>query len=243
MLPSTLSMNSRLHLMFVLVIIGITVYLYFVYREIRNYDMTLRALKSEIVVLKKQLNTVEQQVKLPASLPAAPTSLAVPAPICSMPFPMKKEMYAATDPVDADADAEGNADLVEEDGDNYLEDDMSVTSNEIHDIITNIVHVSADDGSGGEEGDAQGERPRASSRQPKDHSIMPDLTQYPMEDLCKLKYDDLRNFLRSKGVVMKGTKQELSAKIKELGTSHPSHTSDPSVEEKEEIEMDGGMMI
>lgn len=232
MLPSTLSMNSRLHLMFVLVVVGITVYLYFVYREIRNYDVTLRSLKSEIIVLKKQLNTVEQQVKLPSSLPP-PASLAasfvshtgVTATGVPNANSMQQHPMTSSKPSPAQDD-EGDEiiDLVDEDenADGFQEDDMSVTSNEIHDIITNIVHVSADDGSGGEEGDVQAV-PRASSRQQKDHSTMPDLTQYTMEDLCKLKYDDLRNFLRSKGVVMKGTKQELSAKIKELADgSHGS---------------------
>lgn len=222
MLPSTLSMNSRLHFMFVLVVIGITIYLYFVYREIRNYDVTLRALKSEIFVLKKQLNTVEQQQAVRTQALEQASGLHS----CAKPTQSHQEPIRVVDSGKDDV-VDPPVEMVEEDPDGMdeqQEDDMSVTSNEIHDIITNIVHVSADDGTGsGEEGDVH--IPRASTRQPKDHSSMPDLTQYSMEDLCKLKYDDLRNFLRGRGVVMKGTKQELSAKIKELAGSDGSYGS------------------
>lgn len=210
MLASALSMNSRLHFMFLVVVFGIGIYFYFVYREIRLYDQTLLLLRGEINTVKKQLlELTGGQQQLPS--PPQPTAASGPAIQLSAPVEEVEEDY----------------EYEEEDDDEVV----SVTSNEIKDILTNIVDLGHVDDSLEDPVAAilsNSTESGAASRARTTKPDIADLTQYSMEELLRFKYDDLRNFLRSKGFAMKGSKHELSAKIRELATHNDDSVPSPS---------------
>lgn len=103
----------------------------------------------------------------------------------------------------------------------YDDDNISVTSNEIKNILTNIRHDSDDED---EEDKEVVEQP------PKIVDII-DMTTFTLEELKKQKYDDLRAFLRRRNLNIKGTKSELIQKITELKSANASADVDePTIE-------------
>jgi len=203
---------TRLHFMFLLVVAGLALYLYFVYREFRAYDQTLTLLRQEVQLLKAKvaLGGVSQVPGPAAASSSCMAALAAAAPSSAAacaPAACADDHAAACDD-DDDADYEEDA----------PDDAASVTSHEIKEILT---HIATD------------EPPAAPAAPPavaavKGHTLdldlaaaaaadddgSNDLATYALADLLKLKNDALKAYLRTRGVGNpKGTKEELASQI------------------------------
>lgn len=103
----------------------------------------------------------------------------------------------------------------------YDDDNVSVTSNEIKNILTNIRHDSDDE---------EDEDKEVVEQPPKIVDII-DMTTFTLEELKKQKYDDLRAFLRRRNLNIKGTKSELIQKITELKSANvEADVDEPTIE-------------
>lgn len=178
-----LSVATKLHMLLLCTIIAVGLYMYFLYKELRMFQSEMSIMKKQLQGLLTMKPPSEEIVNV-----CLPTS--TPTPVIASPSTTEPKMVHTN----------------EDD-----EDDMSVTSNEIKDILTNIQEVD----------DIEEDEP-ATTVQLEDDIIMmekkpwPDYASMSDEEIAKVKYDDLRNFLRSQGVHMKGSKQELINKIKEV---------------------------
>jgi hypothetical protein len=101
----------------------------------------------------------------------------------------------------------------------YDDDNISVTSNEIKNILTNIRH---DD-------EEEEEEDKETVEQPLKIVDIIDMTTFTLDELKKQKYDDLRAFLRRRNLNIKGTKSELIQKITELKSASADVDVDESI--------------
>jgi hypothetical protein len=188
------SVTTKLHILLLMLAIGITLYMYVLYKEVRTFE-------KEILDIKKQI-----------------TNLSVLAPIPNVQDVVKTDVVTQQ-PSTQPSVAVGEA-LVYDNG-----DDVSVTSNEIKDILTNIQEDDDED---------DVEDPKKTKTivsevslqeqilPAKDTKEVKDLLQLSDEELSSVKYDDIRSFLRKKGISGKGSKQEYIDIIIKMRQESPS---------------------
>lgn len=200
------AMGHRIHFVMIAVVIGILIYFYYVHKELRVFDATLKAMRNEVLQLQQKLPMIENQMAYQVDVAAMMQHPPLPQQ------PPQQQQHAEAEYVDDE------------------DDDASICSNDIKDILTNITHVQEEAEASASENDAAMVHPEDAGNMSSDTSESKrerqrvrtievgenkDLSGWDRADLLKLKYDDLRNYLRSTGVHMKGTKEELAAKILE----------------------------
>lgn len=109
-----MSITTKLHLILILTIVGVTVYMFLLYKEVRMFEHEVRMLRSKLGSLEIKLSEQGQCM-------LGSTSATCPAPVAVAPGESNTDTAALL--------------VVEE------SDDMSVTSNEIQDLISNIQQV------------------------------------------------------------------------------------------------------
>lgn len=173
-------MAAKLHMMLLLICVAVAVYMYFIYKDVRE-------MQTEMHVLKKQMNELLSQ-QGGESLPQS-----------------KENVEKATIKINKGVESQPpkSVNVVFE---NIDDDDASVTSNEIKDILTNIQDV--------DEVHNITVDPDPDEFVINEKKPVPDLSLLSEIELMAMKYDDLRNYLRRQGSNPKGTKQELVKKIK-----------------------------
>lgn len=218
-----ISITTKLHILLILTIIGVSLYMFMMYKEIKMFEKDLATVKTQIhEILHKQENVV------------APS----------------KSNSGSGDVVEDDKkDFEKfNVDQPIEITTNNVDDDVSITSNEIKDILTNIQHVDDDEDEPAQEQEEQDEQqPEEVVKKVIETSISEQvpvvteddadeqdvtITQAPVsidmtnEQLQACKYEDLRSFMRRSGLPSKGSKQELIKKILELNAAAAATNSE-----------------
>lgn len=197
-----ISFATKLHILLIMMVIGIGLYMFLLYKEVKMFSEDIDILREEIAALKGPVG---------ASCPlSAPAPLHVPAPLGPEPVVI----------VEDDEDQEDDDD-----------DDASVTSNEIKNILTNIREKEPEEEKEQEpELEAKPEAEKEEEQVPKpvantpnlsvantpnlSVANTPNLSLLTVQELQKAKYDELRLYLRDNGVNMtKGTKLELIQKI------------------------------
>lgn len=204
-----LSSMTKLHLILIFTVVAVALYMYFLYKEIKDFQADVQNIKKQVheIITKQGGNSAV------CELPIAPKPQ-TNVPVTQTDVVASATIEVSTNIVDTDS---GNEDVISEcDPQEAVEeniittneddDNISVTSNEIKDILTNIQDV---------------DESELSDQRPPDvivgeRKTLPDMASMSIEELNALKYDDLRNYLRKHGVHMKGTKQELITKIKSL---------------------------
>lgn len=209
-----MTIATKLHLLLLFTIVAVALYMYFLYKELKSFQ-------DDVANLKKQVQTLlhGQPVAQPLQ-PAVMVPVPVPSPasvVVSTQVPSKPAVVISQ---------------------NVDEDDLSVTSNDIKDILTNIQDVDEDEPqpttptpvqaapiseqNHEESLPSDDEVHETVSIMMEDDIVMtekkpcPDFANMTESEISKMKYDDLRNFLRNQGINMKGTKQELVTKIKSI---------------------------
>ncbi len=190
-----ISFATKLHILLIMMVIGIGLYMFLLYKEVKMFSEDIDILREEIAALKGPVGA-----SCPLSAPAppqVPASSLGPEPVVI---------------VEDDEDQEDDDD-----------DDASVTSNEIKNILTNIrekePEVEAEKEQEQEQEDEEGEEeeqvPKPVVNTPNlSVANTPNLSLLTVQELQKTKYDELRLYLRDNGVNMtKGTKLELIQKI------------------------------
>ena len=191
-----ISFATKLHILLIMMVIGIGLYMFLLYKEVKMFSEDIDILREEIAALKGPVG---------ASCPlSAPAPLHVPAPLGPEPVVI----------VEDDEDQEDDDDD---------DDDASVTSNEIKNILTNIREKEPEEEKEQEpELEAKPEAEKEEEQVPKpvantpnlSVANTPNLSLLTVQELQKTKYDELRLYLRDNGVNMtKGTKLELIQKI------------------------------
>jgi hypothetical protein len=252
------SVSTKLHLLMLVTFVAVALYMYFLYKDLRTFQDDIKTMKSQIQGLLHN---------------AASTNPSPVAPVC--PSKVTNNAQATTMPMVKDGLLTKPATLKAPQSSNTLspvintnedDEDMSVTSNEIKDLLTNIQDVEF-----GEEGSSLAQEVLKNVSQPepepelevqaqaqahsqtpasdtmiddksitenpcgdieKDVIILGDTIDFmgaiksapPMKNLLELSdeevnkcsYDEIRAFLRKKGYNMKGSKQGLIDKLKEL---------------------------
>jgi hypothetical protein len=186
--------------------VGITVYMVFLYKEVRGFERDIAEMKKQILSIQAQSNhitAINNTKTEECSISTAGLTCVAPA----------KQSISVQKPTT-------NATPVE-----YVSDDDadSVTSNEIKDILTNI----HDDGEEPDDAETDNVVHRSATFQfitDNDDVEEKDLTSLNETELQSMKYDDIRNFLRKKGFSNKGTKQDYIQKILEMGRKDNENT-------------------
>jgi hypothetical protein len=189
-----ISFATKLHILLIMMVIGIGLYMFLLYKEVKMFSEDIDILREEIAALKGPVG---------ASCPlSAPAPLHVPAPLRPEPVVI----------VEDDEDQEDDDD-----------DDASVTSNEIKNILTNIREKEPEEEKEQEQEqeqeDEEGEEEEQVLKPVANTANLsvantPNLSLLTVQELQKCKYDELRLYLRDNGVNMtKGTKLELIQKI------------------------------
>jgi hypothetical protein len=192
-----MSIIVKLQALLLLTGIGITVYMFFLYKEVRLFE-------KEIIDIRAKVNDLSHQFLMShnnqgtCTVPDKPTThdAIVNANVEDV---LDTNVQSTEIPLEAD-------------------DDVSVTSNEIKDILTNINDESDED-------DIENvEQPVLES---SNETVSPDVNEQATEatkdlsllseqELNALKYDDIRAYLRQKGFNGKGTKAEYIQRILDL---------------------------
>lgn len=222
----TMNLATKLHILLAMTIVSVGLYMFFLYKELKVFQQDIVMMKQQIQCLMGKTNGVTcdpslGECKLPVSLPTTTScSVVTPTPTSTS--------IPTTAPAPVEANVKIDTPIVVI-NDNVDDDEISVTSNEIKDILTNIQSADEDQQSVNNEtnNDSQinngVEEVIEETHITFDDDIImkekkpwPDYANMTDDEIAKVKYDDLRNFLRSNGVNMKGTKQELISKIKEI---------------------------
>ena len=203
-----ISFATKLHILLIMMVIGIGLYMFLLYKEVKMFSEDIDILREEIAALK---GPVGASCPLSAPSPSkVPASSLGPEPVVI---------------VEDDEDQEDDDD-----------DDASVTSNEIKNILTNIREKEPEvEAEKEQEDEEQGEEeeqvlkpvantpdlsvantPNLSVANTPNLSVANthNLSLLTVQELQKCKYEELRLYLRDNGVNMtKGTKLELIQKI------------------------------
>lgn len=213
-----MSITSRLHMILILTIVGVVVYMFLLYKEIRIFEREVQTLKGQVASL---------MVK-------AENCKAVGA--CT--YETKDEIYLCKSPQAVETDSveavikessEGMTESEDED-----EDAESVTSNEIKDLLTNI-HDAEEVIDDNEIKQGILRKQMEDVRKAEEEALLPpppsvegsvagdDKDSSPKiltpVEVDALKYEELRSYLKQHNIVAKGTKSELLTKAKGLYSS------------------------
>lgn len=172
-----MSITMKLHFLLIMTIVGVGLYMYLLYKEIRSFEKDIHELRMRVQAL----------------------SVQDVAPI------QQPQNIDETKPSDQQC---GETRCVESTDGAYIttndDDNLSVTSNEIKDILTNIEDEDADASVDGKQ------------KNNAEQEVETEFTSLTEGELSTHKYDDLRNFLRKKGINMRGSKQDIINKILSL---------------------------
>ena len=217
-----ISVQTKLHILLLMLCVGITLYMYILYKEVRGFE-------KEIYDIKRQVSALAAVSPLPnvQVLGEGQTTVLVPTP------PGADANANTTTTTKANADGG----LVYENED----DDVSVTSNEIKEILTNI----QDDDDVAEDKNNETHKaqevPPAAPVLAKEAVVTPvptpataiataETSNTPEVSVAKddalaaltddevksMKYDDVRNILRKRGIKFQGNKQEVISYVLKL---------------------------
>jgi hypothetical protein len=233
-----MSITTKLHFILILTIIGIAVYMFLLYKEVRIFEHDVRNLRTKVASLElaigeRCLTSVFDSVQKQQAQQVASPSV----------DPVKKEA------VQADGDIELNEDQ---------QDDASVTSNEIQDLLSNIQQVDEHDHDHDHDHDQDQdhevdppidiiEQPGSATQSVCNDDVIDDndvkesilraqmheeekreqknVETFSEDELNSLKYNEVRVLLRKYGIQMQGTKQDMISRYQTLMSS-VSHNED-----------------
>ncbi len=197
-----MSLQVKLHVLLIASVLGVALYMYLLYKEIRYFEKEFLDIRNRLGVLEEQNYScplvspiAEQQTSAAKSL--APAAANITNTMTTSP-PM-------TDPVEDD-------------------DAMSVSSAEIKRLLTNI-----HDENGELDIMSTQNASLAPSRAPVAPATG-DLGTMTEADLQTQRYDDLRTYARKRGYNVKGTKNEIIKKILELQEQEESSVATTTLE-------------
>lgn len=233
------SLGSKLHILIAIVFFVIAIYLAIIYREIKTLEaniVTIEDLKKKFEHLKKDLDEIDAKLSN-TTTSAIVVTAQTGATVAAAPSPIKSSQPviqpAEANDIDIQIEEQSAAAPPPKTQDVEIDDDdLSVTSNEIKDIITNIrdlpdedfVEVPAPSASCAsvEENEEPSSEKQTMRQEIRSRGLI-DLTE---EDLSKLKYDDLRSILRKQGLQVKGKREELIEKILALKAEAAQQTNE-----------------
>lgn len=211
----------KLHVLLVCTMIAIGAYMFFLYKEIKYFQLELESLKKQITINRLQANDEQCKKKDNKDTTCSITSNTATTNTTGTTNNTTRTSNNTTgmtnnttSPIQPSTVhvVQPAAVMIIDNVDNDIE---SVTSNEIKDILTNIQTVDYDETTP----DEALEEATISFEDEiimTEKKLLPDYSSMTDEELQKTKYDDLRNYLRSQGVNVKGPKQDLILKIKEI---------------------------
>lgn len=218
-----LNTTTKLHMLLLFTIVAVALYMFFLYKEIKSFQ-------DDIVVMKKQIQGILQGGGSENVKSVTPS--------------LEQQPKQKPDNFTVDKDVGDN--LKNKDMDHDDEDSESVHSDDIKNILTNIQDIEESDDDNNVEDVADVDTPMkeqdiaAPENQEEcieaapiisnsitileddiiaftgKHTVEQDLSLLSDEELDKIKYDDLRGFLRKRGIAAKGNKKEVIKTIKEL---------------------------
>lgn len=174
-------MMTKIHLVLVFTVVSVALYMWFLYNEIKLFQ-------DELHTIKKQVHSI---LNVPA--PQAQMCQLVTKTVASVPVPVQQ------------ASIDDQIEMVEDDqqlimnNDDDDDDDVSVSSNDIKDILTNI-----------QDTDDAKQQPIVVQTETQ---IIDDLSMLTEEELNRHTFLELRDYLRKNGQGSKGSKQNLVEKI------------------------------
>lgn len=174
----------KVQLLFVMILFGVVIYTYFLYNDVIRLEREVVTLKSSVARLEAG-NVIKELV-------------------CEAP---KQSSTPASQPL------QHSLTPIPEQDDDFEEDDDSVTSNEIKELLTNI----------NEETVLQPQQdPEPATSNPAPPPASPaDLAELSEQELLTYKYEDLRSYLKSKGITCKnGPKIDLVKRILEKAATN-----------------------
>lgn len=177
------STTTKLHIVLVLSVVAVAVYMYFLYRELQNYQQ-------DVIDLRRQVANLGGGACPITSLKQSELKTEK----------VESQRQEVEEPYESEDIGMHNECLITNNED---DDDVSVTSNEIKDILTNIQEPEDDSNNDDFVISDIGK------------SSLPDLKNKTDEELMELKYDEIRSYVRRFGINTKGTKKELIQKIRE----------------------------
>lgn len=178
----SVSIATKLHFLLIMTIIGVGLYMYLLYKEIRSFEKDITDLRIKV----QSISVAQQQTS--GQHHAQPIDV-VDDSIPDSCYVKHQDEVLNNEVVTANND----------------DDNMSVTSNEIKDILTNIQD---DEQQVSESQIVQDKKPDEVKP-----SIDAEFKGMSEGELASKKYDDLRNYLRKNGINVRGTKQEMINKI------------------------------
>ena len=167
--------ETKLHVLLIMTIIGISLYMYLLYKEVKIFQDDLMLLKQQLLQQQQILQIQQQQQQ------QQPTVKKVEAKI------LKQEVHTK--------------EIIED-------DDISVTSNEIKDMLTNIQETAETE-----------ETPEIVEI--VETVTVPVVEEYDIfsmseEELLAMKYEVLRKLMQQNKLNPKGTKQDFIKRINEI---------------------------
>lgn len=210
-----LSITAKLHILLLMMAIGITLYMFILYREVRQFEGDIAELKRHVKAL-ETLNRPGQQISLQQD---SQTDYIVEQQE-SQDSPAPSPCEQGNSENDADSDTDDTPDVG---------DDASVATEEIQEILTTIKDDDEEEAAPvpNEQPDLQVpeqvETPVVSEpKQVVNTEEGEDMFVLTPEELGLKKYDELRQFLRRQGVNEKGTKKDYIQRILDIKSQKAS---------------------
>lgn len=211
-----MSITTKLHMILVLLIVAVAVYMFLLYKELRIFERDINILKTQVSSLVLSADAKNTACASPSTMEGhvGDNTVTIPVPVQQVPV------------VDIEAET------------NEVDDDDTVTYDEINEIITNIQDEDEEEEDDEEENEEvnievpptlqedtvientviDDDDVKQSIIRGQMETVERDLSLMDDDALSALKCEELRSFLKTKlGVsVLKGTKQEFIAKIKSM---------------------------
>lgn len=206
------NIGSKLHLVIIISAFLIILYLAYIYREIRSFDVQFSKLKHDVEQL-KQIEATHQQKAIPQPI-CVPSS--APQPLINVQTGEFVNPKSVQEDDDQSINSEEMINLIkniqtlEEDSDHVQESVIAPTNVLDHGKKTLVIEDTESETVNHPVVDMDSEE------QEEQESHENDLSKISHEELSKLSNDTLKAYLRDKSVSTKGTKEQLISKIKSL---------------------------
>ena len=215
---------TKLHILLITTLLGVGLYMFLIYKEIKLFER-------DVADLRIKVQSFAASIPHPSSIDIVGSTVACPLATTTTATPETASRYPVPEEVNVIAHNSESNDVNQD-----IDDNASVTSNEIQEILTNIQEINEDELEADAKASPPSSAPSSTSNDmeveeissgtvQKSLKVNPKTAALKLADLTDdeirgISYDNLCAILRNHGVANpRGTKSELVNKALEVKTS------------------------
>ncbi len=219
-------LNKTTHLMilFTFAIVFVVIYLYYTIGDVRKMSSEVKRLTGEVSKLNQDVQNI---LAIMPKMPSSASNLQIPVPSSSQtqvqvqqvqqqvqPVVQKQKVSASSQSLPAQPSVQATSQLVKQvlPDDSDEDDASSVNTEDLKKIINDVDEVNVDNVEDGHIEVLHDELPEQEGHVQLEQETVKEEV-FSEEDLKKLKYEEIKDLCRTRGISTRGTKEQLIAKL------------------------------